>query len=104
MDESGVEPAEPDNPRPSARRWDAARAMLWRGASPMSSACWMLPGPAGIAPASRRRPPARSGPRRALGVVQRHRVLSIAAELRYPVARGLAHARQDEKWKSRRDS
>jgi hypothetical protein len=53
----------------------------------------MLPGPAGFAPASRCRPPARSGPRRALGFVQRHRALSNTAELRNPVARGLAHAR-----------
>ena len=61
----------------------------------MSSTCWkMLPGPAGIAPASRRRPPAHSGRLRALGVVRQRRALYCAAELRYPVARGLAHARQ----------
>jgi hypothetical protein len=53
----------------------------------------VVPGPAGIAPASRRRPPAHSGPRRALGVVRQRRALFYAAELRYPVARGLAHAR-----------
>lgn len=89
--EAGVEPAEPDNPRPSAR----CAGKVWRGDSPMSPTCWkMLPGPAGFAPASRRRPPTRSGPRRALGFVQRRRALSNAAELRDPVARGLAHARQ----------
>ena len=71
----------------------------------MSSTCWkMLPGPAGFAPASRRRPPAHSGPRRALGVVRQRRALFNAAELRYPVARGLAHARQYKSWKSRRES
>jgi hypothetical protein len=56
----------------------------------------VLPGPAGIAPASRRRPPAHSGRLRALGVVRQRRALCYAAELRYPVARGLAHARHEE--------
>ena len=53
----------------------------------------MLPGPAGFAPASRRRPPTRSGPRRALGLCSDAALCSNAAELRDPVARGLAHAR-----------
>ena len=65
-----------------------------RVTEPLSHRTTVLPGPAGIAPASRRRPPAHSGRLRALGVVRQRRALCCAAELRYPVARGLAHARQ----------
>ena len=79
--------------RPEALAYSAGNGVA-RGLAHVVDVLDVLPGPAGIAPASRRRPPTRSGPRRALGFVQRRRALSNAAELRDPVARGLAHARQ----------
>jgi hypothetical protein len=101
----GFEPdwheAVPDNPHASAR---VARAMRTRGAEGALARAAimnkeMVPGPAGVAPASWRRDPHAPALVGQWDIVRRLRALWNAVELRIPVARGIRPCAPNSDWK-----
>ena len=93
MYEAGVEPAEPDNPRPSARiAW--MRCRQWYGKGTRRCRRLLYAARAGgnrtrVSTSS----PHTLRPSSGIGIVRQRLALCCSAELRNPVARGLAHAR-----------
>ncbi len=88
MGESGFEPEEYQITlarRPAPLECSAGKEVA-RGPRPITVE--MVPGPAGFAPASRRRVSTPPRPRGPWVLVRRRRALWIAVELRCPVARG----------------